>query len=525
VWLEVRLLPRILLVAAGLVSWCWLDSVPAALAFSEPSSYPDEAIKGGGGGRWFTGSPADGYGCDVCHTGAPSQPNYPLYAAGFPEGGYVPGQTYELQLRWPEFAAQDTAVRAMQGAEPTSMGLVAEFVSESGIGSGVVEVPRRGAADTELCVFPPRGVSTAVHSVRPGEKAKVSARCESKSLGERCVLAVRSCGAQEVRFSWTAPPQYEDVVWFSAGFVATDRLSTTPASDSVALFSTQLVTASSDVRGYESVLEGGGCSISTRSLDDNASVLFAMALALLWLARRTGSCVRLAGVLSALAAASACSSDSDAPPGSSGTPLAGLYVPQSPLGVPAPAKEEEAALSSPEEENEYFQVPPGDRCVGIDPMTPPGGAGTLKTQFTTISMDELWAPDNVGAVWIEDASQRYIKTLELWAGVRKSSLYKWGVRACHKPEPEVDVVTRATLPTHQTHEVSWNGKDLNGLLVPDGIYTLFIEVTETELNVGVTSTQEFEKSATPATPAMPVLLPPAEAPAAQPLTSTYTPMP
>jgi hypothetical protein len=494
-----------------------MGSVRTALAFSEPSSYSDDPLMGGGGGRWFTGSPADGYGCDVCHTGAPSQANYPLYAAGFPEGGYVPGQTYELQLSWPEFAAQDLAVRAVKGAEPTSMGVVAEFVSESGIGSGVVDVPRKGAPDSALCIFPPKGVSTEVHSVRPGEEVSEGSRCESKSLGERCVLAVRACGAQEVRFSWTAPPQYEDVVWFSAGFVATDRLSTNPTSDSVTLFSTQLVTASSNAPGYESVLEGAGCSISAHSLDENASGLFVMALALLWLARRAGLRVRLAAMALALVAASACSSDPGSTPGQSGDPLAGLYVPQSPLGVPTPGQEEAAMVTSPEDVGAYFAVPPGDRCAGFDAMTPPGSAGTLKTQFTTISMGGTWAPDNVGAVWIEDASERYIKTLELWAGVRKKSLYKWGVRACHKPE--VDVVTRATLPMHQTHEVSWNGKDLNGLLVPDGTYTLFIEVTETELDVGVTSTQAFEKGSAP------VVLQPADALAAQPLTLTYIPTP
>jgi hypothetical protein len=493
-----------------------VGSVPVALAFSEPSSYLDAPLQGGGGGRWFTGSPADGYSCDVCHTGSPTQPQYPLYAAGFPEDGYVPGQTYELQLRWPEFAAQDQLARQTKGADPTSMGLVAEFVSESGIGSGVVEVPRKGAADTALCVFPPKGVSAQVHGVAPAAESTESSRCDSKSLGERCVLTVRACGAQEVRFRWTAPPQYQDVVWFSAGFVATDRLSSNPEGDSVALFSTPLFTASSDVKGYESVLHGGGCSIDAGSLRANAGGLFAIALALLGLARRAGRRLLPATMLSTLAIASACSSDPGVEPAPSNASLAGLYTPQSPLGIPTPGEEEEARISSPEETEAYFAVPPGDRCVGVDAMTPPGSPGTLKSEFTTVSMGGVWMPDNVGAVWIEDASQRYIKTLELWAGVRKKSLYKWGVRAC--PKPEVDVVTRATLPMHETHEVSWNGKDLKGQLVPDGIYTLYIEVTETELDVGVTSTQDFEKGA------MPVTLQPADALAAQPLTVTYTPM-
>jgi hypothetical protein len=40
-------------------------------AFSDPArfgKYPEEeGGLGGGGGRFFTGSPADGYGCSVCH--------------------------------------------------------------------------------------------------------------------------------------------------------------------------------------------------------------------------------------------------------------------------------------------------------------------------------------------------------------------------------------------------------------------------------------------------------------------------
>ncbi|MEE9384391.1 MAG: hypothetical protein V3V08_13385 [Nannocystaceae bacterium] len=61
----------------GAAGWiCLLASsglgFPSALrAFSEPSSYADPTPEGGGGGRWFTGSVADRYTCDVCHGSAP----------------------------------------------------------------------------------------------------------------------------------------------------------------------------------------------------------------------------------------------------------------------------------------------------------------------------------------------------------------------------------------------------------------------------------------------------------------------
>ena len=42
----------------------------AAHAFSEPLLYPEDPLNGGGGGRFFTGSPLDAYSCAVCHRAA-----------------------------------------------------------------------------------------------------------------------------------------------------------------------------------------------------------------------------------------------------------------------------------------------------------------------------------------------------------------------------------------------------------------------------------------------------------------------
>src|SRR5688572_5967785 len=61
----------------------------SAHAFSSPEAYVEQPYTGGGGGRWFSGSPAEGFGCSVCHSAAPGQREFPLYVAGLPvDSGY-----------------------------------------------------------------------------------------------------------------------------------------------------------------------------------------------------------------------------------------------------------------------------------------------------------------------------------------------------------------------------------------------------------------------------------------------------
>ncbi|HEY8429556.1 MAG TPA: hypothetical protein VIL20_14325, partial [Sandaracinaceae bacterium] len=89
-----------------------------ASAFRLAETYPKPAIEGGGGERWFTGSASDGHTCVVCHRGAPA-PEVEL--TGLPERGYVPGETYELELVLPE---------------ATTAGAVLEAVDALGAGAG-----------------------------------------------------------------------------------------------------------------------------------------------------------------------------------------------------------------------------------------------------------------------------------------------------------------------------------------------------------------------------------------------------
>ena len=253
----------------------------SAAAFSEPRSYFDDSANGGGGGRWFTGSPAEGYGCSVCHGGYAGQP---LYVEGLPAGGYVPAQTYDVRLSWPEYAALAHAIRQTPGAEPPSMGVVAELVAESGQGSGTIEIAApRNAQPGELCEVPAGAAASQLYGVKPGRPTVEGlARCEANALEQRCLLAVLACGASELRFRWTAPAQWQGPIWFSAGFVATNRISGGPEADAVTEVTHVLRPAAPATKSYETEL-GGGCRVG----DHRAARVPWLALgALLWLRRR-----------------------------------------------------------------------------------------------------------------------------------------------------------------------------------------------------------------------------------------------
>lgn len=239
-----------------------LIAVPrVAHAFSEPLSYFDDASKGGGGGRWFTGSPAEGNGCSVCHTGSSAK----LAVVGLPTSGYASGFIYDVTLSWPEFAARYRALNAapLPNVEAPSMGLVAEFVSESGLGAGRVEVLDPSVATPlDLCQTPPGTRAAQLYSVRPGEPTEpLELSCDATALGQRCLVAVPACGAEQLHLRWTPPAMPVGPVWFAAGFVTTDALSGTPQGDAVKEYARAMLPANSSAERYESELSGG-CSVS-----------------------------------------------------------------------------------------------------------------------------------------------------------------------------------------------------------------------------------------------------------------------
>jgi hypothetical protein len=100
---------------------------------------------------------------------------------------------------------------------------------------------------------------------------------------------------------------------------------------------------------------------------------------------------------------------------------------------------------------------------------------TLDVQFDTTENGGQYAPKNIVAVWVTDASGSFEKTIGRWAGTRRSHLVSW-VAASGQ---DADAVSGATRPNHsQRLSVHWDFKDRGGQLVPDGDYTIHMELAD-----------------------------------------------
>jgi MYXO-CTERM domain-containing protein len=181
----------------------WPAAGPAR-AFSAPSAYMEGVDVGGGGGRWFTGSSADGYGCNVCHEGAPGAE---LAVAGLPLEGFVPGTAYEVTVTWPPLVPH--------------VALVAEFTDEQRQGAGTLELPR----------FDP---ATPIFERCSGEEDGVPSSDLFTADAGRQLVTVIDCGARMLRFKWTAPVVAPGTVWFNVGFVVSND-DVLPGGDGVTL--------------------------------------------------------------------------------------------------------------------------------------------------------------------------------------------------------------------------------------------------------------------------------------------------
>lgn len=122
-------------------------------------------------------------------------------------------------------------------------------------------------------------------------------------------------------------------------------------------------------------------------------------------------------------------------------------------------------------------LPPTGGVVGTGGVTGTGGAtGTACTVTFTITTGPgtgTYAPKNVTAMWIADSAGTLVKTLEVYASIRMINLLKWEAASGGTIPP--DAVTGATLPNHIQHIGTWNCKDGNGNIVPDGQYQAFME--------------------------------------------------
>ena len=106
--------------------------------------------------------------------------------------------------------------------------------------------------------------------------------------------------------------------------------------------------------------------------------------------------------------------------------------------------------------------------------------GSVTFKVTTTANTGQYNPNNVAAVWVVDSSNRFVKTLCRHGVTRVGYLTQW--IAARGSYTTVDGTTSATLTSEpQTHTVTWNCRNTNGVVVPDGQYTFKAEYTSDNL--------------------------------------------
>lgn len=119
--------------------------------------------------------------------------------------------------------------------------------------------------------------------------------------------------------------------------------------------------------------------------------------------------------------------------------------------------------------------------------------GVLSVSVTTAATNMgYYSPSNVEAIWIEDSSNKFIKTLLVNGNIRHIWLDLWIESSAQN---KVDAKTGATRSSHGTLTCTWNGKDANGNIVPDGSYKLRMQLTDDDFS-GLNASFNFNKSTT-----------------------------
>lgn len=235
----------------ALVGLLWVPH--HAHAFSDPLSFADAVQIGGGGGRYFTGSASDGYGCNVCHAGARAAD---VVITGLPLAGYRPGTAYEARVEWP--------------AALEHMGLMLEITDRSGVQAGELRLPPQNELPNEERCEP----------VEDGFSAGTLIEGEQRSL-----LSVADCGAKRVRFLWVAPSEPRGTLRFSGGLVAADG-EADAAGDGVTQFAHALPVARSG-EALASDIQAGCSALAPRAPCFSLAWTLALALGLLLHRRRS----------------------------------------------------------------------------------------------------------------------------------------------------------------------------------------------------------------------------------------------
>lgn len=130
----------------------------------------------------------------------------------------------------------------------------------------------------------------------------------------------------------------------------------------------------------------------------------------------------------------------------------------------------------------------------VDNFQPPDeNAGSRPTSMTvsvtTVTYGGQFSPKNVFAVWMEKTDQSYLHTMGAWAKNYKSKLTRWASKSGSGSQGMTDAVTGASRTSHGTQNVTWKLTDASNQPVPDGTYTVYFELNETNGGSKTTTAQ------------------------------------
>jgi hypothetical protein len=130
-------------------------------------------------------------------------------------------------------------------------------------------------------------------------------------------------------------------------------------------------------------------------------------------------------------------------------------------------------------------------CTSVPAQTP----GELTVSVNTSEAGGNYAPRNIVAIWVEDVSGNFLKTLLAYAQNRRTHLNTWQATTAEAGTEfnTVDAITGPTRNSHGSRVCRWDGTDFNGQLLPDGTYYLWMELTDKNAT-GNFSAFEFTKS-------------------------------
>jgi hypothetical protein len=121
--------------------------------------------------------------------------------------------------------------------------------------------------------------------------------------------------------------------------------------------------------------------------------------------------------------------------------------------------------------------------LGCVPSRSEGGTGTncqltgtcrFVFRVTTVAGSGTYAPQNVGAIWIEDGSGKFVRTLIAWGKHFLSSATRWTSDGSNS----VDAVTAATRHYEGPLIATWNCLDTTHTPVPNGPYQICMTFVE-----------------------------------------------